>query len=105
MTWILVNIEQAFVEHPVELFLNTLSCDAHRLSNLRGGQRLTGERDRAQYLPARASELEWGNQMVPIFQETGVDAKYGDHDVAEDGGFDSVMRRQGNCSLVALVSG
>ena len=82
MAWILENSEQAFVEHPIELFLSTLSCDAHCLGNLRGSHRLTDERNRTQYLPARASELEWSHQMVSIFQEPCIDAKYTEHDVA-----------------------
>ena len=71
-----LQLEQALIPHFVDDALNTLTVESHVARQPRHGLRPLGQRNGAQHLPARAGELETGDQPVAGQQQPAVEPEY-----------------------------
>ncbi|MNR56583.1 hypothetical protein D3C85_1771840 [compost metagenome] len=78
-----MRTHQAGFKQQVELLLRALARHAHGFSDLRGGQRPSGERNGAQHLPACAAQAQRLHQLVAPLQQSAVRAENRECQVGE----------------------
>jgi hypothetical protein len=78
---VLVHAQEPGVDQPVRGLLNALSRETHPPGDLRNGQRLAGERDRTEHLPAGRCEALVAGEQIAGSEQQAVGAEGRENDL------------------------